>query len=88
MNRLCQLKKKLVDDEPGVHHYRWACSNCGREYGPEFSLPHWSTIEIARSLGRYINVDAVPQVQPGMCAHSSSRRTSLQTISGAVYCAA
>jgi len=86
MNYLCQLEKKLSEDEAGVHHYKWACSSCGREYGQEFRQPHWSTIEIARSLGRHIHIDPVPLVQPGVCPNSASR-VRLERTSEAAYCA-
>jgi hypothetical protein len=68
----CSCRLKLVDDEPGIHYYRWACRNCGREYGPEFAVPHWSTIALARSLGRCLNTDPVPQVNTEICTRAAA----------------
>jgi hypothetical protein len=38
-----QLQKHLIEDNPGEHVYRFACASCGRECGPEFTVPHASS---------------------------------------------
>ena len=32
--------KRLVDDEPGQHTYKYVCRHCGIERGPEFTTYH------------------------------------------------
>ena len=34
------LRKKLVDDTPGVHAYIWACGTCHHEHGKEWIEYH------------------------------------------------
>lgn len=36
-----QVTKKLVEDEPGFHVYRWVCKGaCKTEYGSEWRVHH------------------------------------------------
>jgi hypothetical protein len=54
LKNLCRMKMKLVEDLPGEHWYVFACRDCHREQGPEFTVANWRTTNESEHIPRVV----------------------------------
>jgi hypothetical protein len=53
------VTRKLCEDQPGVHVYVWACTECWKEFGEE-----WTEYHHAPSLSE---PPSLPELTPFLC---------------------